>query len=92
MAGCVVVTGLVWVGLVLSISLCAGYACGDRWRRRTDAMRSPKAYLLWGLGVAGVGLVLGLCASGGLVLALKGLVPMPPWLWVLARCLVVVQG
>jgi len=28
---------------------------------------------LWGLGVAGVGLVLGLCVSGGVVLALRGL-------------------
>ena len=37
-------------------------------------------YLLWGL-----------CASGMLVLALRGLLAMPPWLWTVARCLVVVQ-
>lgn len=30
--------------------------------------------------------------SIGLPLALRGLVPMPPWLWVVARCLVVAQG
>lgn len=54
-------------------------------------MDSGKGYLLWGLGVGGVALVLGLCASGMLVLALRGLLPMPPWLWVLTRCLVVVQ-
>lgn len=36
-------------------------------------------------------LVLGLCASGVLVLALRGLLPMSPWLWVLARCLVVME-
>ena len=42
-------------------------------------MDSRKVYLLWGLGVAGVGLVLGLCASGVLVLAITGLLPMSPW-------------
>ncbi len=45
-----------------------------------------------GAGDASGGLVLGLCASRVLLLALRGLVPMPPWLWVLTRCLVVVQG
>ena len=54
-------------------------------------MDSRRVYLLWALGVGGVALVLGLCASGVLVLALRGLVPMPPWLWVLTRCLVVAQ-
>ena len=56
------------------------------------AMGTRKIYLLWAMGVAGVGLVLGLCASGVLVLALRGLLPMLPWLWLLARCLVVVSG
>ena len=54
-------------------------------------MDRPKVYLLWAVGVGGVALVLGVCASGMLVLALRGLIPMPPWLWVLARCLVVMQ-
>ena len=30
--------------------------------------------------------------SVGLLLALRGLVAKPPWLWVVARCLVVVSG
>ena len=47
--------------------------------------------MLWGLGVAGAGLVLGLCASGMLVLALRGLLPLADWLWVVARCVVVVE-
>lgn len=52
---------------------------------------SSRGWLLWGLGVAGAGLMLGLCASGILVLAVRGDLPLLDWLWVLARCFVVVQ-
>lgn len=52
-------------------------------------MNVSKVYLRWALRVGGVGLLLGLCASGMLVLALRGALPLPVWLWLLARCLVV---
>ena len=54
-------------------------------------MDRRKVYLLWALGVGGVAVLLGLCASGVLVLALRGLLPMSPWLLVLARCLMVME-
>ena len=53
------------------------------------AMDNPKIWLLWALGVAGVGLVLGIFVSGGLWLALGSQLPLPSWWWVLARYLVV---
>lgn len=56
------------------------------------AMDSWKACFLWALGVGGVGLVVGLCVSAGLVLALRSALAFPGWLWVVTRCLVVMQG
>lgn len=50
---------------------------------------SGKAYSLWALGVGGVALIVGVWVSVELLLALMGLVGMPPWLWLLARCLAV---
>ena len=52
-------------------------------------MDSVKVYLLWALGVGGVAWVVSGLVSVGLVLALRGLVPMPPWLWVVARGLLI---
>ena len=50
-------------------------------------MSVSKVYLVWALGVGGVALVVGAWVSVELLLALMGLVAMPPWLWLLARCL-----
>ena len=44
---------------------------------------------MWALGVGGVAWVVSGLVSVGLVLALRGLIPMPPWLWVLARGLLI---
>ena len=59
--------------------------------RQQGMVGSSKVYLQWAVGVGGVALVLGLCTSVVLVLALRGLLPMSPWLWVVARCLVIVE-
>ena len=54
-------------------------------------MYGPKACFLWTLGVAGVGLVVGLCVSTGLAVALKSPIPMSQGGWVVTWCLVVIH-
>ena len=54
-------------------------------------MNVSKVYLVWALGVGGVALVVGVWVSAELLLTLMGLVAMPSWLWLLARCLAVAQ-
>lgn len=46
-------------------------------------------YLLWGVGVGGVAWVVSGLVSVVLVLVVRGLVPMPTWLWVVARGLLI---
>jgi len=52
-------------------------------------MNVSKVYLVWAMGVWGVALLVGVWVSVELLLALMGLVAMPPWLWLLVRCVAV---